>query len=119
MLIIWPVTQNNVNIEYLFQQDANKAQTRSSDLVVMVYNSLDYYAPTLPREIALMSWNCPAAFNLIEDAFNIINKVHFLLPSSTAHESLALYICPKTATLTELPHHRTGCNNYCSGILHM
>ena len=55
----------------------------------MVYNGLDYYALTLPREIASMSRNCAAASNLIEDAFNIINKVHFLLPSLTARESLA------------------------------
>ena len=84
-----PVTQNNANIEYLFRKDANKAQTRSADLVVMVYNGLDYYAPTLPREIASMSRNCAAASNLIEDAFNIINKVHFLLPTLTACESLS------------------------------
>ena len=83
------MTQNNVNIEYLFRKDANKAQTRSADLVVMVYNGWDYYAPTLPREIASMSRNCAAASNLIEDAFNIINKVHFLLPTSTSRESLS------------------------------
>ena len=84
-----PVTQNHANIEYLFRQDANKAQTRSADLVVMVFNSLDYYAPTLPREIASMSRNCAAVSTFIEDAFNIINKVHSSLPTSTARESLA------------------------------
>ena len=83
------ITQNHANIEYLFRQDANKAQTCSSDLIVMVYNGLDYFAPTLPREIASMSHNCVAASNLIEDSFNIIYKVHFLLPSLTACESLA------------------------------
>ena len=55
----------------------------------MVYNGLDYYALTLPRKIASMSWNCAAVSNLIKDAFNIINKVHFLLPTLTACESLA------------------------------
>ena len=84
-----PVTQNHANIEYLFRQDANKARTRSADLVVMVFNGLDYYAPTLPREIASMSRNCAAASTFIEDAFNIINKVHSSLPTSTARESLA------------------------------
>ena len=44
----WPVTENHANIEYLFCQDANKAQTCSPDLVVMVYNGLDYFALTLP-----------------------------------------------------------------------
>ena len=43
-----PVMENHANIEYLFRQDANKAQTRSPDLVVMVYNGLDYFTPTLP-----------------------------------------------------------------------
>ena len=40
-----PVMENHANIEYLFCQDANKAQTCSPDLVVMVYNGLDYFAP--------------------------------------------------------------------------
>ena len=84
-----PVMENHANIEYLFRQDANKAQTRSSDLVVMVYNGLDYYAPTLPREIAEFSRNCAAASNLIEDAFSIVKKVIVELPSSTACESLS------------------------------
>ena len=43
-----PVMENHANIEYLFCQDANKAQTRSPDLVVMVYNGLDYFTLTLP-----------------------------------------------------------------------
>ena len=82
-----PVMENHVNIEYLFCQDANKAQTHSQDLVVMVYNGLDYFAPTLPWEIAVMSHNCAAASNLIEDAFNIVKKVIVDLPSSTVHVS--------------------------------
>ena len=84
-----PVMENHANIEYLFRQDANKAQTHSSDLVVMVYNGLDYYAPTLLREIAEFSRNCAAASNLIEDTFSIVKKVIVELPSSTACESLS------------------------------
>ena len=58
VFIIYPTVDRTTDVnEYLFEQDANKAQTCSSDLVVMVYNGLDYYAPTLPREIALMSRN--------------------------------------------------------------
>ena len=84
-----PVTQNHANIEYLFRQDANKAQTRSPDLVVMVYNGLDYYVPTLPKEIAEISRNCAAASNHIEDALNIVKKIIVELPSSTARETLS------------------------------
>ena len=43
------VTKFFPNIEYLFRKDANKAKSRSPDLIIVVYNGLDYYALTAPK----------------------------------------------------------------------
>ena len=48
-----PVTKFIPNIEYLFRKDANRAKTKSPDLIVVVYNGLDYYVPTAPKETPL------------------------------------------------------------------
>ena len=76
------------NIEYLFCKDANKAKSRSPDLVVVIYNGIDYYAPTTPKEIAHMTRNCTKASTHIEDAVGLINKIVLDLPPSTAQDSL-------------------------------
>ena len=84
----WPVTKFMPNIEYLFQKDTNKAKSRSLDLVVVVYNGIDYYAPTAPKEIAHMTQNCTMASTHIEDAVGLIDKIVLDLPPSAAHDSL-------------------------------
>ena len=83
-----PVMKFMLNIEYLFQKDANKAKSRSPDLVVVIYNGIDYYVPTAPKEIAHMTWNCTTASTHIEDAVALINKIVLDLPPSTARDSL-------------------------------
>ena len=83
-----PVTKFMPNIEYLFRKDANKAKSRSLDLVVVVYNGIDYYAPTAPKEIANMTSNCMTASMHIEDAVGLIDKIVLDLPPSTAWDSL-------------------------------
>ena len=83
----WPVTKFMPNIEYLFRKDANQVKTKSPDLLV-VYNGLDYYTPTAPKEIASMTHNCTTASTHIEDAVSLIDKIVVDLPSSTACKSL-------------------------------
>ena len=83
-----PVTKFIPNIEYLFWKDANRAKTKSLDLIVVVYNGLDYYAPTVPKEIAHMMRNCTRASTHIKDAVSLIDKIVLDLPPSTAHDSL-------------------------------
>ena len=83
-----PVTKFIPNIKYLFWKDANRAKKKSPDLIVVVYNGLDYYAPAAPKEIAHMMRNCTTASTHIEDAVNLINKIVLDLPPSTAHDSL-------------------------------
>ena len=84
-----PVTTNIPNVEYLFRKDINKAKTHSPDLVVVVYNGLNYYAPTAPREVAAMTCDCTTASTQLEDAVNLIKCVVGDLPPSSAHDSLS------------------------------
>ena len=83
-----PVMKFMPNINYLFCKDANKMKSRSPDLVVVVYNGIDYYAPTAPKEIAHITRNCMTASTHIEDAVGLIDKIVLNLPPSTAWDSL-------------------------------
>ena len=83
-----PVTKFIPNIEYLFQKDANWAKMKSPDLIVVMFNGLDYYMPTVPKEIAHMTRNCTMASTHIEDAVSLIDKIVLDLPPSTACDSL-------------------------------
>ena len=83
-----PVMKFTPNIEYLFHKDANRAKMKFLDIVVVVYNGLDYYAPTAPKEIAHMTRNCTTASTHIEDAVNLIDKIVLNLLPSTACDSL-------------------------------
>ena len=75
-----PVTKFFPNIEYLFCKDANKAKSQSLDLIVVVYNRLDYYTPTALKEIAHMTHNVTTALMHIEDAVSLVNKIVLDLP---------------------------------------
>ena len=57
------ITTYGAHIEYLFWKDAEKACAHTLDLVVFVYNGLDYYAPTAPKEIAMMTQELHNCFN--------------------------------------------------------
>ena len=83
-----PVMKFMPNIEYLFRKDAKWAKTKSPDLIVVVYNGLDYYTPTAPKEIVHMTRNCTTASTHIEDSVGLIAKNVLDLPPSTAHDSL-------------------------------
>ena len=54
----------------------------------MVYNGLDYYAPTVPKEIAHMTLNVMTASMHIEDAVSLVDKIVLDLPPSSACDSL-------------------------------
>ena len=84
----WPVMKFMPNIEYLFRKDVNQAKTKSPDLIVVVYNGLDYYAPTAPKEITHMTRNCTTVSTHIKDAVGLIDKIVLDLPPSTAHDRL-------------------------------
>ena len=70
-----PVVTNAAHMEYLFQKDANRAKNHMPDLLVVIYNGIDYYAPTAPKEVAPMTRNCTAASTHIEDAIELLTKI--------------------------------------------
>ena len=78
------VTKNFAHVEYLFKKDANKAKARTPDLLVVVYNGIDYYALTAPKEVAKMTRNCTSASTNLEDTMDMISKIVTDLPPSDA-----------------------------------
>ena len=59
------------------------------DLLVIVYNGIDYYAPTAPKEVAPMTRNCTAASTHIKDAIDLVSKIVDNIPPSNACVSLS------------------------------
>ena len=98
------ITTYGAHIEYLFRKDAEKARARTLDLVVFVYNGLDYYAPTVPKEIAMMTRNCTTASTHIEDAVDLLAKILNDLPQSNARDAL-----------TKSLRHMRAANSYLEG----
>ena len=87
-----PIPTYGAHIEYLFWKDAEKARAHTPDLVVFVYNGLDYYAPTAPKEIAMMTQNCTTASTHIEDAVDLLAKILNDLPQSNACDALTKHM---------------------------
>ena len=82
------IVTNAAHMEYLFRKDANRAKNRTPDLLVVIYNGIDYFAPTAPKEVAPMMRNGTAASTHIEDAIELVTKIVNDLPPSNAHVSL-------------------------------
>ena len=95
------MTINTAHLEYLFWQDAKKAKNPSPDLIVMVFNGLDYYAPTA-IEIATITCECTQASTHISDAIVMIKGVIKDLPNSTVRESLTKSLCFMGAANSQL-----------------
>ena len=83
------IVTNAAYTEYLFWKDANRAKNHTLDLLVVIYNGIDYYAPTAPKGVAPMMRNCTAASTHIEDAIKLVTKIVDNLPPSNARVSLS------------------------------
>ena len=81
-----PVTNYYANVDYLFHQD--KKVGKGSDLLLMVWNGIDYYAPTLPKEIVNLMKSTTSATTHLGDAIKLIEKVSEDIPGSTASDVL-------------------------------
>ena len=84
-----PIVTNATHTEYLFWKDTNRAKNHTPDLIVVIYNGIDYYAPTAPKEVASMTRNCTAASTHIEDAIELVTKIVDDLPPSNTRVSLS------------------------------
>ena len=81
-----PVTNYYTNVDYLFHKD--KKAGKGSDLLLMVWNGIDYYAPTLPKEIVNLTKSTTSTTTHLGDAIKLIEKVSEDRPGSTASDAL-------------------------------
>ena len=79
-------TVYNCKVEYLFDKDRKK--TTGSDIIVMVYNGLDYYSPAVPKEIAKLTSGASIAKTFLNDAIKEVQEVFDSLPPSESRQSL-------------------------------
>ena len=66
----------------------DKKAGKGSDLLLMVWNGIDYYAPTLPKEIVNLTKSTTSATTHLGDAIKLIEKVLEDIPGSTALDAL-------------------------------
>ena len=95
-----PVTQYGAEVDFLFRKD--KQRGKGANLVIMVYNGLDYYAPTLPKEISKMTRNSCTAITHLSDAIGLVEDILEDLPSSLARDSLTKSLSYMRAGSTHL-----------------
>ena len=81
-----PVTNYYTNVDYLFHKD--KKAGKGSDLLLMVWNGIDYYAPTLPKEIVNLTKSTTSTTTHLGNAIKLIEKVSDDIPGSTASDAL-------------------------------
>ena len=79
-------TVYNAHVEYLFRGDRKK--TTGSDLIVVVYNDLDYYAPAIPKKIRVLTTGAVHAKGSLIDAISQVEEVLETVPASDAHIAL-------------------------------
>ena len=82
------ITKFGAKTEYLFRKDCNKAMTPHPSLVIMVYNGIDYYAPTILREIGKLTRNSLDAVTHLDDTETLIEGLLEDLPPSAARNSI-------------------------------
>ena len=80
-------TVYNCEVEYLFTKDANKKP--SSDMLVMVYNGIDYYSPAVPKPIAKLTSGATIGKTFLNDAIKQIEEVFENVPPSESRQSLS------------------------------
>ena len=85
-----PVTNYYVNVDYLFHKD--KKVGKGSDLLLMVWNGIDYYAPALPKEIVNLTKSTTSTTTHLGDAIKLIEKVSEDIPGSTASDALMKWL---------------------------
>ena len=79
-------TVYNAEVEYLFKDDRRAGS--GSDLIMLVFNGLDHYAPAVPKPIATLSSASQAARTLLVDAIFQVEDMLGSVPPSEAKISL-------------------------------
>ena len=81
------VTEYGAETEYLFKAD--KGRGKGSNLVILVYNGIDYYAPAVPKEIVKLTRARSQATTHLKDAVDLINGIMEEIPGSAARDALS------------------------------
>ena len=91
------ITKFGAKTEYLFRKDCNKAMTPHRSLVIMVYNGIDYYAPTIPRQhfCDLCTYSCHSRATLH-------NHINCDYPEETGAMEPKCWRCSKCAKIFKL-----------------
>ena len=76
----------NCKQEFLFSED--KGAGKGTDLIVLVFNGFDYYAPAQPRYIIKLTRCAANAMNFIEDATAEINSIMSSVPPSDTRTTM-------------------------------
>ena len=76
----------NCKQEFLFSED--KGVGKGTDLIVLVFNGFDYYAPAQPRYIIKLTRCAANAMNFIEDATAEINSIMSSVPPSDTRTTM-------------------------------
>ena len=83
------ITKFGAKTDYLFWKDCNKAMTPHPSLVIMVYNGINYYAPTILRDIGKLTRNSSNAVTHLDDAETLIKSLLEDLPPFAAQNSIS------------------------------
>ena len=83
-------TVYNVYTEYLFKEA--KKRHAGADLIILVYNGLDYYSPATPKDIVRLTSAATLAATHVNDAICQVSGIVEAIPPSDAkgHLSKAL-----------------------------
>ena len=82
-----PITQYNAETVYLFNVD--KAHGTGANLLLMVYNGIDYYAPAVPKQTVCMTRAASTATTQICNAMAQVNTILEHLPGLPACDALS------------------------------
>ena len=82
-----PVTNYHASVDYLFHKDKNVG--KGPNLVMLVWNGIDYYCPALPREIVQLTRSATRVTTHLTDAIRLLDHVLNDIPGSNASDAIS------------------------------
>ena len=84
---LMPVTNYHASVDYLFHKDKNAG--KGPNLVMLVWNGINYYCPALPREIVQLTRSTTRATTHLTDAIRLLDRVLNDIPGSNASADIS------------------------------
>ena len=103
-----PVTNYHASVDYLFHKDKNVR--KGPNLVMLVWNRIDYYCPALPREIVQLTCSATRVTTHLTDAIRLLGRVLNDIPGLNASDAIskALHYVQAGKCHLERAHLTTG-----------